>query len=151
MKKLVVIALALFTINGMAQEKRTNQGHKKGGSELMQQMTPSDIADLKTKRLTLNLDLNDTQQEKVHALILNQAKANESFRKQRNQGKGENNEKPTKDEFVKMQKTRLDQQIKMKQEMKALLTADQYAKFEKMEERKQKREGKRGGQNRQKR
>lgn len=132
MKKLVVIALALFTINGMAQEKRTNQGNRKGHSELMKQMTPNDIADLKTKRLTLNLDLTDVQQEKVHALILNKAKANETLRNKRRAENIENKAKLTKDEFVNIEKHRLDQQIKMKQEMKSILTPEQYAKFEKM-------------------
>jgi hypothetical protein len=135
MKTLVVIAVALFTINGIAQEKRTNQINQKGRSELMKQMTPNDIADLKTKRLTLKLDLNDEQQKKVHRLILNKAKANENFRKEHKEANLENKEKFTKDEFVKIEKRKLDQQIKMKREMKALLTPEQYAKFEKMKPR----------------
>jgi hypothetical protein len=135
MKKLVVIAVALFTINGMAQEKRTNQINQKGHSELMKQMTPNDIADLKTKRLTLKLDLNDEQQKKVHSLILNKAKANENFRKERRESNLENKEKLTKDEFVKIENHKLDQQIKMKREMKMLLTPEQYTKFEKMKQR----------------
>ncbi len=147
MKKLLVIALALFTINGMAQENRKQKTDRKGGSELRQQMTPSEIADLKAKQMTLKLDLTDTQQKKVHTVIFNQAKTNESLRKNRKAADGEKREKPSKDEFVKMQNHRLDQQIDMKREMKTILTPEQYAKFEKMKprkDRKNRQHGKKG-------
>jgi hypothetical protein len=41
-----------------------------------------------------------------------------------------------------MQNHKLDQQIAMKREMKTILTPEQYAKFEKMRPRKQRRKGK---------
>ncbi len=144
MKNLVALALVLFTLNGMAQERRKNQSDRKGPSEMMKQMTPNDIADLKSKKLTLKLDLTDAQQKKAHDLILTQAQDHEGLRKERQARNIEKREKPSKDEFVKMENRRLDQQIKMKREMKALLTPEQYVKFEKMNPRKHKKEGKRG-------
>ena len=135
MKKLLVIALALFTLNGVAQEKRKKQVDRKQGSELRKEMTPSEVADLKAKKMTLKLDLTDAQQKKAHTLFLNQAKVNDELRKGRKAAKGEKKEKPSKDEFVIMQNQKLDQQIKMKREMKAILTPEQYAKFEKMQPR----------------
>ena len=137
MKKLVVIALALFTLTGVAQERRKKHIDRKDGSELRKEMTPSEIADLKAKKLTLKLDLTDAQQNKVNAVFLTQAKANEGLREAHKATDGEKREKPSKDEFVKMQNHRLDQQIKMKREMKTILTAEQYAKFEKMKPRRQ--------------
>jgi len=80
MKQLVVIALSLFTLIGVAQEKRKHKTERKNSTELRKQMTPNDIADLKAKKLTLKLDLTDAQQKKVHTLILNQAKANKALR-----------------------------------------------------------------------
>jgi hypothetical protein len=143
MKKLLVIALALFTLNGVAQEKRKKQVDRKQGSELRKEMTPSEVADLKAKKMTLKLDLTDAQQKKAHTIFLNQAKVNDELRKGRKAAKGEKKEKPSKDEFVKMQNQRLDQQIKMKREMKAILTPEQYAKFEKIKPRQHRQRGKR--------
>jgi protein CpxP len=114
MKKLLVIALALFTLNGVAQEKRKKQGDRKQGSELRKEMTPSEVADLKAKKMTLKLDLTDAQQNKVHTIFLNQAKVNDELRKGRKAAKGMKKEKPSKDEFVKMQNQKLDQQINIK-------------------------------------
>jgi hypothetical protein len=118
---------------------------------MMKQMTPNDIADLKTKRLTLRLDLNEKQQKEVHSLILNQAKSNEILRQERRSANAENKGKPSKDEFVKMENHRLDQQIKMKQAMKSILTADQYVKFEQIKPRSRNKQGRRSGQNQEKR
>ena len=135
MKKLVVIALTLFTLNGIAQEKRKrfSKGHDK--MELRKEMTPKDIADLKTKKLTLRLDLTDVQQQKIHKIILDQTEENQSLRKE-HKIDGDKMEKLSKDEFVKMQNHRLDQQIEMKREMKTILTTEQYAKFENIKPRK---------------
>lgn len=143
MKKLVVIALALVTLNGVAQEKRKNQTDRKAGSELRKEMTPSEIADLKAKKMTLKLDLSDVQQKKAHNIFLTNAKVNDKQRKERKASNSDKKEKPSKDEFVKMQNHRLDQQIKMKREMKSILTPEQYAKFEKMKPRQHRKEGKR--------
>ncbi|WP_178985790.1 hypothetical protein [Winogradskyella helgolandensis] len=140
MKKLLVIALALFTINGMAQKKERTSD-RKDRSESRMQMTPNDIADLKSKKLTLKLDLTVAQQKDVHALILKEAKANEGLRKNRTVVEGEKKEKPSQEEMIKMQNTRLDQQIEMKREMKSILNAEQYAKFEKMKPREHKKRG----------
>lgn len=143
MKKLLVIAIALFTLNGIAQERKKNSD-RKDRSESRMEMTPSEIANLKAKKLTLKLDLTDAQQKKVQNVFLTQAKANEDLRKERKVADGEKKEKPSKEEFMKMQNLRLDQQIEMKREMKSILTAEQYAKFEKMKPREHKRKGKRG-------
>jgi len=142
MKKLLVVALALFTINGMAQ-KREHKTDRKQGSELRKQMTPAEIADLKAKKMTLKLDLTDTQQKKVRQIILKQSEENQGLRNE-HKVRGEKREKPTKDELVKMQNHKLDQLIKMKREMKTILTPEQYAKFEKMKPKKHGKKGKRG-------
>ncbi|WP_152487251.1 hypothetical protein [Winogradskyella psychrotolerans] len=140
MRNLLVIAVALFTLNGMAQEKE-KRSDRKDRSELRMQMTPSDIADLKSKKLTLKLDLTDAQQKKIHTIFLSEAKANEGLRQKHKAAEGEKREKPSQEEFLKMQNTRLDQQIEMKREMKTILNAEQYAKFEKMKPRDHKKRG----------
>jgi Spy/CpxP family protein refolding chaperone len=131
MKKLLIIALAFFTLNGMAQ-KREHKADRKQGFELRKQMTPADIADLKAKKLTLKLDLTDAQQQKVRKIILKQSEKNQKLRKEQ-KAAGEKREKPTKDEFVKMQNHKLDQLIEFKRELKTILTPEQYEKFETMQ------------------
>ncbi|WP_339754711.1 Spy/CpxP family protein refolding chaperone [uncultured Winogradskyella sp.] len=144
MKKLLVIALALFTLNGVAQEKKEKSTDRHHKMELREEMTPKDIADLKTKKMTLRLDLTDAQQKKVHKLIFEQSKTNQSLRKEHKAANGEKRGKPSKDERLKMQNHKLDQLIAMKREMKTILTPEQYAKFEKMKPKKHKRKGKGG-------
>ncbi|BAO74891.1 hypothetical protein [Winogradskyella sp. PG-2] len=142
MKKILVIALALFTLNGVAQEKRKRSSERHEKMDMRKDMSPKDIADLKSKKMTLRLDLTDAQQRKVHKLILNQAEVNQNKRKER-KGYDEKREKPSKEERLKMQNQRLDQMIALKREFKTILTAEQYAKFEKMQPEKQRRKGKR--------
>ncbi|NRD19438.1 hypothetical protein HNV08_05215 [Winogradskyella eckloniae] len=144
MKKLVIIAIALVTLNGFAQERGGKKMRKENRSEMRKDMTPTDIADLKSKRLTLKLDLTDAQQKKVQKLFLEQAETRQKFRDAHKPKDGEKREKPSQEEFVKMQNQRLDQQIQMKRNMKSILTAEQYAKFEKMKPREHKKRGKRG-------
>jgi len=143
MKRLVIIALTLVTLNGFAQQKGKKKIGGENRSELKKEMTPNDIADLKSKKLTLKLDLTDAQQKEVRLLIFEQAKTRDVLRKEHQAKIGDKKEKPSKDEFVKKQNQKLDQQIEMKREMKAILNAEQYAKFEKMKPRKRNKRGKR--------
>ncbi|WP_299101817.1 hypothetical protein [uncultured Winogradskyella sp.] len=144
MKKLVIIAIALVTLNGFAQEKGDKKMRKGNRSEMRKDMTPKDIADLKSKRLTLKLDLTDVQQKKVQKLFLEEAETRQKFKDSRKLKEGEKRERPSQEEFVKMQNLRLDQQIQMKRNMKSILSEEQYAKFEKMKPRKHKKRGEKG-------
>lgn len=134
MKNLVIIALALVTLNGFAQKKEKQYINKENRTEIKKEMTAEDVAGIQTKKLTLELDLTNEQQEKVYVLILEQSKLNIATRKAREA----RTTKPTKDEIVKAKNDRLDQQIKMKREMKAILTAEQYAKFDSKQPKKHK-------------
>ncbi len=141
MKKLVVIALALITLNGMAQEKRNQSVDREELSEFRKDMTPNEIAGLKSKQMTLQLDLTDKQQSKVHSIILTHSETNQNLRKESKGANDDQKEKRSKDDFVKMQNHRLDQKIEMKREMKAILSPEQYAKFEKMGPRQHRKKG----------
>ncbi len=133
MKNLLVIALVLFTINAMAQKQGTQRPNRNAGSEMMNQMTPNERADLRTKQLTLKLDLNDAQQNQVHALVLKQASTNNTKRMAWKTANRDGSARPTKDEVLKMRNERLDQQIEMKRNMKTILTPEQYAKYEEIQ------------------
>ena len=141
MKSLVVIAIAFSTLSVNAQERRQERKVNDHKKEIMKDLTPEEVANLKTKKLRLKLDLTDIQQKKVESILLEQAVERQNKRKA-HQNKKEK-DKPSKEEFLKMQNARLDSKIEMKQKMKDILTEEQYAKFEKMKPRRHQRRDKR--------
>ena len=141
MKSLVVIAIAFSTLSVNAQERRQERKGNDHKKEIMKDLTPEEVANLKTKKLRLKLDLTDIQQKKVESILLEHAVERQNKRKA-HQNKKEK-DKPSKEEFLKMQNARLDSKIEMKQKMKDILTEEQYAKFEKMKPRRHQRRDKR--------
>ncbi|MCA0154349.1 hypothetical protein [Winogradskyella vincentii] len=141
MKNLIVIAIAFLTLSATAQDRRQERKGNDHRKEIMKDLTPEEVANLKTKKLTLKLDLTDKQQKKVESILLEQAVDRQNKREE-HQNKEEKG-KPSKEEFLKMQNARLDSKIEMKQKMKDILTEEQYAKFEKMKPRRHQRRNKR--------
>jgi hypothetical protein len=112
--------------------------------ETMKDLTPDEIATLRTKKMTLHLDLNEAQQNKIQALFLEEAKLRKAKMEDRKAIK-ENSETKTftKEDKFKMMNERLDHQIEMKQKMKSILNAEQFEKWEaSMEKMEYKRQGK---------
>ncbi|WCO02208.1 hypothetical protein [Psychroserpens ponticola] len=124
MKKLMIIAIALLTLNATAQDKKNRKG-------FLNDLSAEEAATLKTKKMTLQLDLNDSQQQKVKVLMLEDAKQKEGIRAKRKAKKeSEDSKKPTKEERYAMANNRLDKQIEMKKQMKIILNDEQYKKWE---------------------
>lgn len=125
MKKLIILsAIALiFTITVSAQQKN---GKKQKGPDY----TPEQMATIQTKKMALALDLDANQQKSIHKLMVNAAtdrKSNmDKFREKRTSGV-----KPTEEERFAMENSRLDKQLAHKAEMKKILNATQYEKWEK--------------------
>lgn len=148
MKKLIgILALVLvFSLSANAQKQRKGQriGQKT-------EFSPEQMATLQAKKMTLHLDLNESQQELVYTLLKEQAiekKANmEEMKKRKEAG-----EKPTVNEKFKFMEARLDKQIVYKAEMKKILNNDQFIKWEKFQALKMrngKKDRKKGAKNRQ--
>ncbi len=129
MKKLVIAALLFSGMVAMAQKDEMN-----GRAHGMTDLSPEQIATLQTKRMTLALDLNESQQTKMKSLLASNAVERrtkmEAYKAQKESGK-----KLTSEEQYKIQNERLDHQIAQKNEMKKLLNEEQYAKWEKMQHR----------------
>ncbi|WP_456437910.1 Spy/CpxP family protein refolding chaperone [Psychroserpens sp.] len=124
MKKLMMIAIALLTLNATAQDKNNRK-------EFAKDLSAEEIATLKTKKMTLHLDLNESQQAKVKSLALEEAKQRENQRAMREENKKkETSQKPTKEKRLAMVNERLDRQIEMKKKMKSILNDEQYKKWE---------------------
>ena len=62
MKRLVVLICVLATFSLSAQEGRHEHGRQ--GARMMNDLSPEQTATLKTKKMTLGLDLTEDQQEK---------------------------------------------------------------------------------------
>ena len=133
MKKIIIILIALVTLQVTAQERK-KEFHKEGQRERMETMkdlTPEEMATLQTKKMTLHLDLTADQQKKIQALNLEQATIRKAKMEEHKAMKESGERKAfTKEDKLKMMNDRLDHQIAMKQKMKNILNAEQYAKWE---------------------
>lgn len=141
MKKIVVLALALFTITGFAQ-KRDNERHhndREERRERREKISPEKQAEIQSKKLALALDLSEQQQSQVENTLLEHFKEG----KEKMDAQKKSRKELTEDERHQLFSERLDAQITLKAEMKTILNDTQYAKYTKlMERRLQQRRGK---------
>ena len=122
-----MIAVAIFTITASAQEQEQRSEVDKLSAE--------QIATLRTKKMTLALDLNEKQQAQVHQINLERAKSlkerREDFR-----ARDQKEEKPASVKSNERQDARLDKQIELQKKMKEILSEQQFEKWQKMKDRK---------------
>lgn len=114
MKKLMIL-VAILTV-GFANAQRG-----------MRDSSPEQIASIKSKKMTLALDLNTQQQSQVESILLKEAKERAA-----NKLTKEERAELTKEQKVAKMEEMLEKRIETKRQMKSILNADQYAKFEKM-------------------
>ncbi|HEX9979664.1 MAG TPA: hypothetical protein VGB50_03770 [Flavobacterium sp.] len=126
MKKLIVIALMMTGIASFAQH---------GEGRRHENLTTEQRNELRLKKMTLDLDLNASQQKEVAKIISEQSAKRESMVTERKARK-EKGTKPTAEQRYAMENRMLDEQIAMKGRMKKILTAEQFDKWEKGKERK---------------
>jgi hypothetical protein len=140
MKNLLLITIAFLTLSATAQERKRDgqKGAVKERMEMRNDMTPEETAQLQTKNMTLELDLTEKQQVEIEKVLLDEAKTRkikmEEFKAKKEKADGE---KPSKEERLSMANERLDHKIELKKKMKAILNAEQYEKFEKMQDARQ--------------
>ncbi|MDO6473577.1 hypothetical protein [Maribacter sp. 1_MG-2023] len=147
MKKIIMAILVMATISATAQDH--NMKGKRGD---MKDLSPEQVATLKTKKMTLALDLNESQQAKVKTILTEDATARKAKMEERKANKEDGKKVLTTDEKYAMQNERLDHQIARKEQMKSILNTDQYEKWVKMDARKKMRgKGKNRGDKKEKR
>ncbi|MDA8531508.1 hypothetical protein N9K44_01300 [Flavobacteriaceae bacterium] len=130
MKKIISIFLLLFSAFIIAQPPHQQSAPEKR-MERMNKLTAEQQAKLWSKKMTLELDLNDTQEQQVYALALN--KANTHKKRRANRPK----ERPNSEEMYQMQVDLLEEKIAMKKAMKSILTPEQYGLWEKSQKKKE--------------
>ena len=127
MKKLItLVLLATISLSSYAQEKKDKQARHEGN--LMEKFTPEQRNELMLKKMTLELDLNASQQKDMSKIIAEKSAKREAFMKDRKT----RTEKPTSDEIFKMKIKMLDEQIAMNGRMKKILTPEQFQKWNDM-------------------
>src|SRR5690606_33939442 len=129
MKKLVLIALALVAIETNAQQ-RMERPDRRDMERKMVTSTPAVSAELNTKTMTSPLDVTEAQQTEVYALNLRNAQQlRAKLDGQRAKRENGQFERPTKEERFNRLNTQLDEQIATKAQMKSILNAEQYKKW----------------------
>ncbi len=131
MKKVCIVALLVIGLSSFAQERK--ERHPKGE---MEQMTPEQRNQLHLKKMTLDLDLNAKQQEQLTKILADQSAKREAMKAEHKVKMEE-----TKAIRFEMKKKILDEQIEMKNKMKSILSAEQFAKWEMKKEKNNKRMG----------
>lgn len=123
MKRFLILAMVFMTLNNFAQDKRKEHLNKPD-------FTPEQLATLKSKQLALELNLDESQRQKIYELNLDQVNQRKSkreeFKNTKNQG-----ERPSSDERFNIQNRRLDEALAHKAEMKGILNKAQFEKWEK--------------------
>ena len=132
MKKLLIFALALGSLTAFSQDD-SQRNQKDLMKRISERPTPEQRAELQTKRLTLNLDLDKSQQLKVQDILLNHYKEFD------NSDRKKGFEKMTAEEKHAVKVEHMDGAIALKEKMKGVLNAEQYAKYAQMQERQIKR------------
>ena len=126
MKKLVLIAFALFSLTISAQPgSHYEKGHKKEMAENSKDWSPEQRAVLATKKMTLALSLSEAQQHKIYPIHLEVSKERMAMRAQK-----EKKEELSSDELFERKNAHLEKQIQLKQQFKSILTPEQFEKWE---------------------
>jgi len=143
MKKVLVTTVLLIGLMGYSQRG----GHFDSEQGGMKDMSPEQIAILKTKKMTLALDLSAAQQKEIQKLNLENAKERQALMLERKSVKEEEGRtRPGADERFEFQNEKLDRMIAQKGKIKQILSEEQFQKWERMHQqrRNHRKDGKRG-------
>jgi len=133
--KMWILAMAMMVGVTMSAQHhdRSNNNERGPKKEHHEPFTPEQRAELRAKHLTLALDLTDKQQTELQKLFLTHAQEMKKMHEQRKADR-KAGKKPTQEERFAMASKRLDAQIAAKRDVKKILTAEQYAEFEKIKD-----------------
>ncbi|WP_133063457.1 hypothetical protein [Flavobacterium aurantiibacter] len=121
MKKLLMIAIVLTRFVGFAQEKEVKTRKAP--------LTPEQRTELRVKELTLQLELTAAQQKEIKQVFLEAEKKREAAREELI-AKRKSGVKPTEQDRFDMKNKILDEKIALRDQMKKILKAEQFAKWE---------------------
>lgn len=142
MKKLIAIIVLVLGITGTTQAQKNNKNHKNDDFTIEQK------TELAVKKMTLGLDLTDSQIQQVTPLLRKKIEKNTKMRAKRKAAKEASGDTTAKklnaDKRFEVATKKLDGKIAFKKEMKSILNQAQYEKFEKMAAHKKGKRGQKG-------
>ena len=124
MKKALLIAVILVGFASFAQESKEKKHRNQ-----MEQFTPAQKNQLLLKKMTLELDLNASQQKEMSTIISEQSAKREARIVERKEKK-ETHAKRNAEEHFERKNEFLDEQIETKEKLKKILTPEQLKKWE---------------------
>ena len=129
MKKLIIVALLVVGMTSFAQNKKEigSRHHR----DEMAKFTPEQQNQLMLKKMTLELDLNASQQKEMSKIIAEKSDKRQARIKEMKANKNSNT-KSTSDEMFARKNRMLEEKIAMKDRMKKILNPEQYKKWEGM-------------------
>lgn len=127
MKKVLMVALLIVGMTSFAQVRKAPENRK----AQMEQLSPEQRNELQLKKLTLDLNLNASQQNEMKKIIAEQTAKREARMAERNANK-DKAVKPKANERFARKNQMLDEQIAMKQRVSKVLSAEQMEKWEQM-------------------
>ena len=138
MKKIITILFLALGLSTFAQER--GEGRKDLSNE--------EMATLSAKRLAMQLDLNEDQEMKLKTLYMTRMDVKEEGRAENAEKRAEMMEKreEMKEKREEMREKRENESEEMKTELQKILTAEQFQKWEQLQEKRRK--GRRSGNGR---
>jgi protein CpxP len=131
MKKLIIAALLLVGVSNFAQEANTPNNKKDKGSKEIK--SPEQRNEALLIKMTTELNLDANQQAQIKPIIAEQSVKREAMRAQQKANK-ENNVVPSDADKKAMRKTRIEDKEATDNKIKAILTPDQFVKYQAMQE-----------------
>ena len=130
MKSILKIFIFLFSISLVAQQPKRSIEPDRGKRpnqriQAIEKLNPEQVARLWSKKMTLDLDLNQIQEDQMYALILE--KTNKIRERMENKPK----KRPSKDEIYQIELDKLNEEIAMKKRVKNILSEKQYILWDK--------------------
>lgn len=133
MKKLILLAALVISsaIFGQGNHSDKKEHSRKGKMEHLKDLSPEQLATLKSKKMTLVLNLSTKQQNSIYNLQLKHAKK----RKEQQLKKKNRSEKPklSSDEKFNLMNKNLDSKIAYKKQLQEILSEKQFQKWERQQ------------------
>ena len=131
MKKLIIAALLLVGVSNFAQEANTPNIKKDKESKKMK--SPEQRNEALLTKMTTELNLDASQQAQIKPIIAEQSVKMEAMRAQQKANKV-NNVVPSDADKKAMRKTRMEDKEATDNKIKAILTPEQFVKYQAMQE-----------------
>ena len=123
MKKIILALALVMGFSGIAQQ---NRHHSK--KQVLKELSAEQVATLHTKKMTLALDLDESQQQQLFDINVAEAE----YRKSKMAAREKRDGKSSADELFELQNERLDRQIAHQQQLKEILTDEQFQVWKKL-------------------